>query len=151
MEKLTLKQKAFSKEYVRNKGNGTQAALKTYGATSEGVAASIASENLRKPQVLNEVQRQLDKAGMSNDMLDESTRKIIEAGLNNLKWTKPSVALQAIIEVNKLKDRYPASKHLNANLTLSAQFEGKDINDLKALMEELHATNTQLLSKLEQS
>lgn len=46
---LTHKQAAFAAEYVHTKGNGTKAALRAgYSAPS---AASIASENLRKPKV----------------------------------------------------------------------------------------------------
>jgi len=48
---LTPKQDKFLKEYLRT-GNGTQAALKAYDTVSENTAAQIASENLRKPSIL---------------------------------------------------------------------------------------------------
>ena len=47
--KLTPKQKAFVREYKRNGGNGTQAAIKA--GYSENTADVIATENLRKPNV----------------------------------------------------------------------------------------------------
>lgn len=47
--KLTPKQKAFVREYKKNGGNGTQAAIKA--GYSENTADVIATENLRKPNV----------------------------------------------------------------------------------------------------
>lgn len=49
-KKLTIKQQRFTKEYLHS-GNGTRAALKAYGTKDPVVAASIAHENLRKPQI----------------------------------------------------------------------------------------------------
>ena len=46
--KPTLKQKRFAAEYVKNKGNGTQAALVAYDAKDEKSASVIAVENLGK-------------------------------------------------------------------------------------------------------
>lgn len=47
--KLTPKQKAFVREYKKNGGNGTQAAIKA--GYSENTADVIATENLRKPSI----------------------------------------------------------------------------------------------------
>lgn len=47
-KRLTLKQEEFTKEYVSNHGNGTQAALKTYDTVDAATAAAIATENLKK-------------------------------------------------------------------------------------------------------
>ena len=49
---LTKKQRGFIKDYAES-GNGTQAALKNYDTENEDVAAAIAFENLRKPQIQN--------------------------------------------------------------------------------------------------
>ncbi len=54
-KKLTNKQKAFAQQYVANKMNGTQAALKVYDVANENVAASVASENLGKPKIKEEI------------------------------------------------------------------------------------------------
>ncbi len=52
-KQLTRKQQAFVSALVDNpKSNGTQAALVAYNTSSPVVAASIAYENLRKPQIL---------------------------------------------------------------------------------------------------
>lgn len=49
--KPTYKQQEFAREYVNNKGNGTQAALKVYDAYDSMTASAIAHENLKKPLV----------------------------------------------------------------------------------------------------
>ena len=58
-DKVTQKQKVFAAEYVKNKGNGTQAALKAYDTTDQKTACSIGTENLSKPVVQNELKRLL--------------------------------------------------------------------------------------------
>lgn len=58
MPKLTRKQAKFVEEYVQT-GNGTQAALKAYEIESDNndnVASSIATENLRKPDVAQAIE-----------------------------------------------------------------------------------------------
>lgn len=54
-DKLTPKEKAFTDEYIANKGNGTAAALKVYDTTNENVAANLAWENIRKPKIQQEL------------------------------------------------------------------------------------------------
>lgn len=53
MKTLSRKQAGFVRDYLET-GNGTQAALKNYnvqGKNKENIAASIAKENLTKPQI----------------------------------------------------------------------------------------------------
>ena len=56
--KLTPKQKAFVREYKKNGGNGTQAAIKA--GYSEKTARKIAAENVTKP-VIREALAQEEK------------------------------------------------------------------------------------------
>jgi hypothetical protein len=65
---LTLKQRRFVKHYVET-GNGTQSALVAYGTASPAVAATIASENLRKPKVVQAVAVALETAGLTAEQL----------------------------------------------------------------------------------
>lgn len=53
---LTKKQKAFADELLET-GNGTESALKTYDTELETTAASIASENIRKPKIIEYMQQ----------------------------------------------------------------------------------------------
>ena len=54
LPKLTRKQAMFVKELIENpKQSATKAVLKTYNVSNDVVAASVASENLRKPQIIS--------------------------------------------------------------------------------------------------
>jgi phage terminase small subunit len=57
--KLTPKQKAFVREYKKNGGNGTQAAIKA--GYSENTADVIATENLRKPSIREALEKEEKK------------------------------------------------------------------------------------------
>lgn len=52
--RLTRKQRTFVQGFVEH-GNGTQAALEAYDTQDPKVAAVIASENLNKPNVIEEI------------------------------------------------------------------------------------------------
>lgn len=65
--RLTAKQKAFTEEYVRNGGNGAQAALKVYDTTDFSTASSIASENLTKPNIMEELLRTAERLGATRE------------------------------------------------------------------------------------
>lgn len=49
--KLTPKQKKFADKYLET-GNGTKSALETYDTEDYQTAASIAGENLNKPEII---------------------------------------------------------------------------------------------------
>lgn len=51
LKRLSKKEKAFADNYL-DTGNGTRSALQSYDTTSENTAAVIASENLRKPKII---------------------------------------------------------------------------------------------------
>lgn len=53
--KLTKKQKAFADEVIET-GNGTQSALKTYDTEDYSTAGMIASENLKKPKIIEYIE-----------------------------------------------------------------------------------------------
>ena len=65
--KPTLKQKAFVEEYIRNGGNGTQAAMKVYDTEDNATARSIASENLTKPNIMDELLRTAERLGVTRE------------------------------------------------------------------------------------
>lgn len=64
MKNLSKKQEGFIKDYL-DTGNGTQAVLKHYnvkGKNKENIAASIARENLTKPQIMEVIQAEAKDA-----------------------------------------------------------------------------------------
>ena len=68
-KRLTTKQKAFANEYIKNGGNGTQAALKVYDAKNESVASAIAVENLGKPLIIEELVRTARRLGVTEEKI----------------------------------------------------------------------------------
>ena len=60
MEDLTKKQAEFVKEYL-DTGNGVQSALKAYDTEDYSTAGNIASENLKKPKILEYLESVADK------------------------------------------------------------------------------------------
>ena len=76
----TVKEKKFIKEYTTNGGNGTRAALKVYDTTSEGSAAQIAYEKLRKL----DMNFYFYEAGLTNEVMAQAvTRKALTAKKQN--------------------------------------------------------------------
>ena len=65
--KLTLKQKKFADAYIATKGNGTQAALSTYNTSDYSTAATIANENMKKPEVISYVERKFKASDLTVD------------------------------------------------------------------------------------
>ena len=68
-KRLTTKQKAFAEEYIRNGGNGTQAALKTYDTDDYPTANAIAGENLQKPLVIEELIKTARRLGVTEEKI----------------------------------------------------------------------------------
>lgn len=68
-KRLTTKQKAFAEEYIRNGGNGTQAALKAYGTDKETVANAISVENLQKPLIIEELVKTARRLGVTEEKI----------------------------------------------------------------------------------
>ncbi len=78
---MTLKQKLFVKKYIQNNGNGTQSVLETYNTDDPNVAGAIASENLRKPSIQNEIRQALAAKGLSPESIGGYLKKAIVSGL----------------------------------------------------------------------
>lgn len=68
-KRLTTKQKAFAEEYIRNGGNGTQAALKTYETDDYQTASSISKDNLQKPLILEELVKTARRLGVTEEKI----------------------------------------------------------------------------------
>lgn len=66
-KKLTIKQKKFVKEYVKNDGNGRDAAKAVYDVASDESAAVIASQNLNKVNVKEAIELALAKHNITID------------------------------------------------------------------------------------
>lgn len=142
---LTLKQKKFALEYVKNGGNGTKAAFASYDTTYDN-AEVIGAENIRKPLVIDEVNRILAKKGLNSDeYVADKMLQSLDLAIG--KDPKHSDAVRMIDMLLKLRNAYPASKHFNVNV--SGNLSGiKDIGELKISLESLNTKTNKLIEDL---
>lgn len=124
---MTLKQKAFVKKYLET-GNGTQSALDVYNTDNPDVAANIASENLRKPKVIEEINKVLDRKGLSIEQVSESVGDILRRGPET-KVTGDNV-LRAAELAYKLHGAFPASKSSHFRLDVRQDLEKMSYQEL---------------------
>lgn len=117
MKKLTGRQSLFAKHYAMGKSGKKSAILAGYSAKSAEV---IASENIRKPEVLKKVEAILDKAGLSDESLAKMLQKAISSGLG--KRSSNSDALRGIRTVFELKDRFP-DNHTRMEVTQTSEIK----------------------------
>ena len=71
----TVKERKFVKEYLKNGGNATQAAMKAYDASSYNSAHVIGAENIRK-LTISDI---LDKAGLTDEKIGSVLTEAAEA------------------------------------------------------------------------
>lgn len=81
--KLTKKEDTFTKEYIKNGENGTQAALKAYDTKDPKVASAIAVENLSKPIIIEAIEEK--KKTIAEQIPDEL---LVRVHLEGLEATK---------------------------------------------------------------
>ena len=117
--KPTYKQKLFVQEYIKNKGNGTQSALKVYNTTDDNTARMIASDNLTKPIVQQELKTLLQRKELQ---LDRFTNKLSDivcseppkgySGADIVEAVKTGLKLHGVLQDRKTVTSY----NLNADL-----------------------------------
>lgn len=134
-EGITTKQKLFLQEYVKNNGNGQQAALKTYNTTDPKTAGVIASENLARPSVKEELDRIL-KSG--NLKLKNLTQRLSEiANTEPQKGFSGSDVVQAIntgLKLYGVLNNKTTTTRLNINTNLSelSEYELRKLQEKKS-------------------
>ena len=123
--RLTLKQRAFAKEYVKTK-NGQEAVKKVYDVKTNNVAGSMASENLSKPTVRDEVERLLEGT-------EDKIKKVIDEGLEAKTISKTGKLLDTpnygerrkMTEfIARMKGYEAPRKHETLTINLTAKLEG---------------------------
>lgn len=92
---MTLKQKAFVKEYIDTKGNATEAALRVYN-TNRDVARRIGAENLTKPVIQSQLAgytELLESAiiGTVKDWKKEDNSRKREIAMQNAQWAHDKI------------------------------------------------------------
>lgn len=118
--RLTLKQKRFIAEYLKNGGNGRQAALIAYPNQTSHSANVQATQNLNKPSIQAEIDKALQKHNATPDF---AVGKIVEvANMEVDSKTAGSVlkASDTILELHGFRKGQNPSIGLQVN-----QFFGK--------------------------
>jgi phage terminase small subunit len=77
MDGLTLKQRIFVKGYIEQR-NGVKAALIAYNTRDYSTAGMIASENLKKPKVVEVLNSILNQEHLTEEFLVKRLKQIIE-------------------------------------------------------------------------
>jgi phage terminase small subunit len=104
-KKLTVKEKIFTTEYIKNKGNGTQAALKAYDTEDPKTASVIAAENLEKPRVREVIDRALVKLDLTPEWVLSKHKQIVEERSDEVMAQE-----RALENIGKIANLYPSTK-----------------------------------------
>jgi len=132
-KKLTLKQKTFAHEYLRNGGNGTQAAAEVYDCTYES-ARAIASQNLARLHIREHIDQLVaDSDGLTLDDALESLSQCLHAPM------KPTISagekLAAITLLLKLHKAIPGTQPAPTSTATNRGITAKSIADRVAAQE----------------
>ena len=135
----TLKQRMFVKEYVKNKGNGTKAALKVYDTKDYETGAAIAVENLNKPLIKTLMQEALESVGLTKDKIAKGIEDITKANQPIIfegevvsEYPAHDTRLKAFRLSAELIDAFPAKKHENrsAHLNIHVGYSKQELRRL---------------------
>lgn len=72
---LTIKQRKFVNEYVANDGNGREAAKAVFRVTTDGSAATLATQTLNRPNVKAAIENALKTHGIT---IEKATKPIAD-------------------------------------------------------------------------
>lgn len=140
---MTLKQKLFVKEYIKNGGNGTQAVLKTYNTKDYKTASVISSENLDNPSIKSSIEEIANSQGVTSDSIIQSFNSIAS---KEVEKVSADSKIKATIELAKILGLYPGSKNTNLNVNLRGNLTDLGYSEAKQKLTELNSTITELTS-----
>lgn len=142
----TLKQKQFAREYVANGGNATQAVLQTYNADYNN-SKVIASHNLDKPAVIQEIDKILTQLNMNTDSwVADRLKKAVDSGIEGKATVKD--ALQAMNMILKVNSSYPVNKSMKMNISLKGKLTEENTSQVIETVKSLSVKSTELIKDL---
>ena len=113
MDKLSKKAKGFVKDYIET-GNGTQAALNNYDTKDYSTAGAIASENLKKPKIIEAIRT------LSERIDDDTLYEVLTDGLKATYNDKPDFGVR--------------HKYLDTALKIKGEYTNDDSKNINILM-----------------
>lgn len=142
----TLKQRLFVQEYVKNGGNGVQAAAKTSNGKNYNTLKTYAKKSLRSPIVQEEIEKLLNEAGLSRRSTIRKLSLAADRGLQEGKATV-SDALRAIDMSLRLHNLYPERVTKRLSYSVQKHLSNADYKDNKNLLKDLTQKSSKLLEE----
>jgi hypothetical protein len=137
----------FAEEYVKHKGNGTQAALQVYNSEDPKVAQTIASQNLLLPIVQETIDQIAAKQGITHSTILEEFKDL---GTREVEKVSADTKLRSLVELAKMLRMYPSTKHTNINVSVKAKLKDMKYQDLKGYVEGMRSRNDELVQEVEE-
>lgn len=135
--------KKFAKAYIENGGQVNKAVFEAYPVKDKKNANTLGHALLEKPMVQEEIQRLLNKSGITLDYLNDNVKQAIEL---NLEQGKPQmgVAADLLKFMYKLHNVIPANKSMNLNYSRK-EIINKPYAELKEDLEKMNKLTAKLL------
>ncbi len=96
---MTLKQKLFIKKYFEF-GNATEAAMQVYNVKKRSTAAQIAYENLRKHDVISEIEAYFVREDLSPSYVSDRIAKMMVNTAKNGTPTQQLKVCELYLKIN---------------------------------------------------
>jgi len=143
--KLTFKQKGFVMDFVKTKGNATEAAVRNYNVKSRDVAKVTGCLNLKKPLVIREIERVMEEKNITDELMMDKLKEGLEAkvvsaykgGSKQTDIPDMNIRHKYLDTSLKVKNLYPAQQIETKNINIDVQLEGKSSQEIKSLLKEL--------------
>ena len=133
-------------KFVKNGGNGTQAALDVYNTSNPNTAAVIASKNIRLDKVKESVEQILNRRGLDLESITAPVSNILHSEPE--KVTGDNV-LRAADMLYRLHNAYPASKSAHISHNIADKYENMKYEEILFELKEIRKTSAKLLEDLE--
>lgn len=139
---LTLKCEQFCRDYVlKYRGDGTRTAFNTFDCNNEATAASIASEYLKKPKIIAEIER------IKAILPENVTEEVITLNIANLAFNSKSetVRTKNLELLAKIKAMLIEKREVKTSqqFTRSEEFAKLPLNEMISVIEARLKLNSQ--------
>lgn len=143
MKKLTLKQKKFAEEVIKTR-NATEAAFRSYNVSKRGSAEVIGSNNMKKPRILNEIDRLMEEQKITDEFMMKQLKEGMKADVvssykgeaEQTEIPDHNVRFKYLEAGMKLKDWFPSEKIESRNINIDIQLEEMSKEELSRLLSE---------------
>ena len=143
---LRPQDKQFAKEYVANGGNGRQAVLKVFDIENENSADVKASRLLSNDKVKKTIEEEAAQLNITHSTILQDFKQITAHKPENVS---ADAFLKANIELAKLLNMYPGSKHTNLNLSLKGNINNMTSKEAKETLKKIREDNDSVLQDTE--